>query len=77
MYLLVETSDIAQREGKVDTKEIESPLVIDNEGDKIYFEFSGFEACPAITCEGFGAQDENIIDHFRCKVNEKLITKAC
>ena len=77
MYLFVNTSDIAQREGKANTKSIESPRVIDNEGDLIYFEFSGFKKCPAISCEGYGAVEEEIIDHFRCNVNEKLITKAC
>ena len=76
LYLFSELDELAMREGRVETKTIVSPLVIDNEGDAINFEFSGI-ACPAITCEGFGAQDETIIDHFRCNLNEKLITKDC
>lgn len=77
LYLFSELDELAMREGRVETKTIVSPKVIDNEGDLIYFEFSGFEACPAITCEGFGAEDETIIDHFKCNLNERYITKDC
>jgi len=77
MYLFIELDELDIREGRVEVKHIDSPKVIDNEGDSFYFEFSGLEDCPAISCYGSGAEDPDIIDHFRCSVREKLITRAC
>ena len=77
MYLLSRVTDLDKSQGKVEVKTIESPLIIDYEGDLIDFEFSGYDNCPAISCEGFGGEDPSIIDHFRCKVREKDFVKAC
>ena len=52
MYLFIELDELDISEGRVEVKHIDSPLVIDNEGDPFYFEFFGFEGCPAISCEG-------------------------
>ena len=62
----------------VDNQAIERrPLVVDAEGDAIIFEFSGLSAsCPAISCEGFG-ESEEVLNQFRCKVNEMLMVPAC
>ena len=77
MYLFIELDELDISEGRVEVKHVDSPLVIDNEGDPIYFEFFGFEGCPAISCEGLGTVSPDILDHFRCSVTEKLITRAC
>ena len=77
IYLYVELDELAIREGRTETKVVESPLVVDAEGDAIIFEFSGLSAsCPAISCEGFG-ESEEVLNQFRCKVNEKLMVPAC